>query len=141
MTLVDIRNAAAQKLSTGFPGYCLYYDELPQDFSKPCFLVQIISVSKTNENVYQFSKAVAVNIRYYPDGDIGTGLLEMQDLLEGLFDVVLQAGDRTVNIDKTKGEIIEKVLHFTFDLSYIDSREDTDNGFETMQTLEMKEEF
>lgn len=141
MTLVDIRNAAAQKLSTEFPGFYLYYDVLPQDFSKPCFLVQITSVSKTNENLYQFTKAVAVNISYYPDEGIGTGLLEMQDRLEGLFDMMLQAGGRAIDIDKTKGEIIEKVLHFTFDLSYTDSRDDTDDSFETMQTLEMKEEF
>ncbi len=141
MTLVDIRNAVAQKLSTDFPDYFLHYDVLPLDFSRPCFLVQIISVSKTNENVYQFSKAVAISIRYYPDEGISKGLLEMQDWLEGLFDMVLQAGERRINIDKTKGEIIEKVLHFTFDLSCTDSRDDTSDSYETMQTLEMKEEF
>lgn len=141
MTLVDIRAAAAQKLGTGFPGFYLYYDELPQDFSKPCFLVQIVSASKTNESLYQFTRAVAVNIRYYPDEGVSIGLLEMQEELERLFDVVIQVGERTINIDQTKGEILEKVLHFTFDLGFTDSREDTGDGFEMMQTLEMKEEF
>jgi len=141
MTLVDIQNAAAQKLSTAFPSYSLYYDVLPQDFTKPCFLVQITSVSKTNESLNLFSKALTANIWYYPDYGTGTGLLEMQELLEGLFDMVLQAGDRVIGIDKTKGEIIEKVLHFTVDLSYIDSREETVDDLEMMQVLEMKEEY
>jgi len=141
MTSVDIRNAAAQKLSTGFPNYYLYYDALPQDFSKPCFLVQISLVSKANESLNLFSKALTANIRYYPDEGVSTGLLEMQELLEGLFDMVLQVGDRVIGIDKTKGEIIEKVLHFTVDLSYIDSREETVDGLEMMQVLEMKEEY
>ncbi|MEA4848730.1 MAG: hypothetical protein VB106_15985 [Clostridiaceae bacterium] len=141
MTLVDIRNEAAHKLNSGFPGYYLYYDVLPQDFSMPCFLMQILSVSKTNENLYQFLKALTFNIRYYPDEGVSTGLLEMQDKLEELFDMALQAGDRSIGIDRTKGEILEKVLHFTFDLSYTDSREDMNEGLEMMQTLEMKEEF
>jgi hypothetical protein len=141
MTLVDIRNEAAHKLNSEFPSYYLYYDVLPQDFSRPCFLIQILSVSKTNENLYQFLKALTFNIRYYPDEGVSTGLLEMQDKLEELFDMALQAGDRSIGIDRTKGEILEKVLHFTFDMSYTDSREDMNEGLEMMQTLEMKEEF
>lgn len=141
MTLVDIRNAAAQRLSAGFPGYSLYYDVLPQDYSIPGFLVQIGSVSKAMGNAHQFEKRVAVNIRYYPADGTGIGLLEMQDRLESLFDTGLQAGDRNINVEGTKGETIEAVLHFSFDLSYTESREDMSEGLETMQTLEMKEEF
>jgi len=141
MTSVDIRNAAAQKLSTGFPDYNLYHDILPQDFSRPCFLVRITSVSKTNQNVYQYEKAVAADIGYYPGEAAGTGVLEMQEQLEGVFDLELQAGDRVLGIDKTKGEILEDVLHFTFELSFTESRNDPEESLESMQTLEMKEEF
>lgn len=141
MTTVDIRNAAAQKLSTGFPEFDLYYDLLPEDFSTPCFLVQITSVSKTNESLFQFTKTVSVNIKYHPGEEAGIGLLEMQDQLEELFDMVLQVGDRTLDIDSTKGEILEQVLHFTFELSCTGSREDMEGDLEKMQTLEMKEEF
>ena len=141
MTTVDIRNAAAQKLSTGFPEFSQYFDVMPHDFSKPCFLVQINPVSKINESSFQFTKTVSVNIKYYPEEGAGIGLLEMQDQLEELFDMVLQVGDRTLGIDGTKGEIIEKLLHFNFELSFTGSREDMESNLDKMQTLEMKEEF
>ncbi|HWQ30194.1 MAG TPA: hypothetical protein VN549_04315 [Negativicutes bacterium] len=141
MTLVDIRNAAAQRLSAEFPDYCLYYDVLPQNYSIPGFLVQISSVTKTMGNVNQYERTVVVSIRYYPADGTGIGILEMQEGLENLFDTGLQAGDRNINVQGTKGETIEAVLHFSFDLSYTDSREDMSEGLETMKTLEMKEEF
>jgi len=141
MALVDIRAAAAQKLDTGFPGFYLYYDGLPENFSKPCFLVQIVSASKANEIRFQFTRAVTVNIRYYPDEGVSIGLLEMQEELERLFDIVIPVGERAINIDRTKGELLEKVLDFTFDLDFTDSREELEEDFEMMQALEMKEEF
>jgi len=107
---------------------------------KPCFFIQMTSVGISYDETL-----VTVYIHYFPFGKTNIELLEMVDILNGLFSIsTLQAGDSGLEIQDIRTDMSDSILRYTFDLSvkefkgyYEDEAMDT---YEVMQHLHINKE-
>ncbi|MDF2546143.1 MAG: hypothetical protein K0R93_1041 [Anaerosolibacter sp.] len=123
MKLTDIKTAIVDRLKEKIPGVRVVAEEVEQGFKKPAFFVKVILISSERVNSYQTARSIMIMIRYHSETEKENENLAMSDTLERAFKSTLRVDDRRLTIENVDSEIIDKVLHFRFDIHYIDSEE------------------
>lgn len=140
MKLTDIKKAINTLLETNFPGHKIYADDIKEGFSRPCFFVELLPISRDNEGNGLYSRRVSVIINYFSRDKTSLENIKMQDQLEEIFGQTLTVGDRVVTINNIEGYINDGILQFSFNIDYVDSLDITQD-YELMGELEMKEDY
>lgn len=144
MTLIDIKKAINQALKKDFPKIERYSRETKEGFKRPAFFIELLPIMREQRGKYHYFRKITVLIRYFSESESETELenLKIQDGLEETFGQVLKVKDRVITLSEVEGRIIDEVLQFQFDISYLDSlKEDKVYGYEEtelMEELEMK---
>lgn len=128
----DIKQAIVNKLIELYPGYMLYDEVIPQDFSRHSFLISVTaqSCSKRFDNKYKSS--ISFDIAYFSDKEereIKQDCLNVQMSLLRNFDLIGKY--RALN---KKTAITENVLHFTFDINYCEIKANVSDKMQKQQT-------
>ena len=121
MKLLDIKAAVVSRIKVNIPEVKVIAEEVEQGFKKPAFFVQTILIGSEKISPYQMTRSVMIMIRYHSDSNKTNENLSISDSLEEAFKASLKIDDRRLTIENVDSEIIDKVLHFRFDLLYIDS--------------------
>lgn len=123
----EIRDAVFKLLKTSYPSVNIYGEEIQQGFKRPAFFVQLILQPATPINQAHRQKSVLIIVHYYspaPESSRYRDLWDMADALDMLFDTTLKLSDRELYIRDTEPEIVDEVLQYQFNLSFLDSRND-----------------
>ena len=97
--------------------------DVKEGFKRPSFFVQLDNnVRSADEN--QVHKAMTVRIQYFPTDryEYSIEVLDMQETLEGLFDMKLPVKDRYFNVIDINTFLNDGVLNCSFDLEFFDGR-------------------
>lgn len=144
MKLTDIKQAINDLMRPNFPGHGFYSLEIQEGFTRPCFFIELLPVVRDNEGGGLYSRRVSIAINYFSEDKTDLENLKMQWELEKLFGQALVIGDRVIPIDSTQSYVTDGVLHFSYNLDYVDSIDETeqlgyDPDAELMQELNLKE--
>lgn len=142
MKLTDIKRAINAFMRDNFPDYMFYAGDINEGFKRPCFFIELLPVARDNEGGGIYSRRVSVIISYFSKSKTDLENIKMQDQFEKIFGQLLKINDRFITIDSTSGHVTEGVLHFSFNIDYLDSIDETeqygyDSDAELMQELEI----
>lgn len=163
MTYNDIREAIIGKLRAKYPTYSIYGEEdVEHGVKAPAFFVQLLPVSSRPISIAHVQKTLMIDVHYFSAAKTYGDLWTVAEELEKLFDLKITVQDRSITIQDKEPEVVEGVLHFKFNLDFIDSKDgitvnldtgeievilpDEELGYiegqvEPMRELEVKEEF
>jgi hypothetical protein len=111
----SIREAIKNKLLELYPDYSVYEEDLPGEYQKPSFFIQVKSQTYTSLLQGNYKNQMIIDISYFSNVSEtinGDCLRVSRGLFTG-FDSIDHC-----RIRNRKAETIEKVLHFTFEIQY-----------------------
>lgn len=123
MQISDIETAITRKLRQDFgSGYKLYTEEIPQDFTEPCFFVQFLSLERFNRLSSQRRVNALFNVQYF-----GTGARDMTLNVQDALNVVQLVNGQYMRATSQNSEVIEGIAHnfmnFNFTLAEVEAKE------------------
>ncbi len=123
----DIRDAIITILKTAYPTYSIYGEEIQQGYKHPAFYVQLIPEPASTINKAHRQKQILIIVHYFSSATANArarDMWEVADELDTLFTASLTVDDRSIYIQEANPEIIDEVLQYQINMSYIDSRDD-----------------
>lgn len=127
----DLKSGLISKLLEVFPtGYVTYDEDLPENISKPAFLIQITNQSYNHRVGSRFISDISFDISYYTDKTaVRADCIQIQETLLKAFDII----DACQVINKT-AKITDSILHFTFDIRYSEMLQEEKSYMQQQQT-------
>lgn len=120
ITLLDIQKAIGKKLDSKFNTHYIYTEQVKQGLKRPSFFVNIMPISTNNYVAYK-DKLINVDIMYFSKNETSTENLEMINLLEDLFKMLLTIQDRKITIESLNFKVVDNILHCIFSLDFKDA--------------------
>jgi hypothetical protein len=121
-----VRDAIIVKLNTAYPTYGIYGEEIQQGYKRPVFYVQLLPEAEQMLNKAHRQKPILVIVHYFSAAAANArsrDMWEVADALDTLLGASLTVEDRSIYIQETHPEIVDEVLQYQLNLSYIDSRD------------------
>lgn len=127
ITYKDIDRALTNKLIGHF-NIAINSNDVKKGFEKPSFFVEFDNAARSATED-QVNRSLTIRIYYFPTdrNDNAIELLEVQEALENIFDLKLEVLDRKFNIDEVRSDVTDGVLNFSFDITYFEGKEITEN--------------
>ncbi|MCI2105093.1 MAG: hypothetical protein LKK00_00010 [Intestinimonas sp.] len=116
----EIRQAVVGELETLYPTAKRYFDSVPQDFTRPSFLITVTGQNYEKRLGGAYRSTLSLDVAYFSAADqtgILSDCLEVQETLLRSFDLV--GGFRATN---KNAKITDQVLHLTFDVNYSEKK-------------------
>lgn len=123
MNISDIETAITRKLRQEFgSGYKLYTEEIPQNFTEPCFFVQFLNLEQFDRLGKQWRVNTFFNVQYF-----GTGARNMTLKVQGALNIVQLVNGQYMRATSQNSEMVEGVAHnfmsFNFTLAEVEAKE------------------
>lgn len=138
LTRVQINKAINNKIKAEFPNIPIQSSDVEEGFKRPSFFVSL----ETNQaEAFQFNslRDMTCRILFFPTSrhQYKEEAYDAVDRLEKIFGLNFTVDDRVITIDDARADIIDKVVHYDFDFSYLDdsSYEETGENQELMREL------
>lgn len=143
ITLADIRKAITTALKSKFQNIKVFFDDV-ENSTDDYFYIEFTPKSKTIDDIYT-ENIIKVDIDYILAED-KNGKIDRRKLQDSiskidiLFRPIFKVKDRTFTVLETSTTIVDEILHFSFELDFVDCLSDDEfDGikYELMQNLEM----
>lgn len=143
ITLADIRKAITTALKSKFQNIKVFFDDV-ENSTDDYFYIEFTPKSKTIDDIYT-NKIIKIDIDYVLALDENKKIdrRKLQDSISKidiLFRPIFKVKDRTFTVLETSTTIVDEILHFSFELDFVDCLGDDEfDGikYELMQNLEM----
>lgn len=143
ITLADIRKAITTALKSKFQNIKVFFDDV-ENSTDDYFYIEFTPKSKTIDDIYT-NKIIKIDIDYVLALDENKKIdrRKLQDSISKidiLFRPIFKVKDRTFTVLETSTTIVDEILHFSFELDFVDCLSDDEfDGieYELMQNLEM----
>jgi hypothetical protein len=139
----DIRNAIVYKLKELFQSCKRYVDDIPQNFSKPAFVVFEIDQDYSKRHNTKYNGRISFDIAYFsdkPEPEIKSDCFAKQETLLRGFDFITSyvevvdekteekslVANQTYKVTNKNARITDNVLHMTFDVRYSELKKTTE---------------
>ncbi len=128
--------AINERIQAEFPVVTIESRDIEEGFKRPSFFVSI-ETPNTERSLSDSMREMTCRIRYFPsDRHIyKEEAYDVMDRLEEVFALNFPVGDRVITINASDAEIIDKVVHFSFDFTLYESLSEEEVG-EVMEELE-----
>ncbi|MDR7856304.1 DUF6838 family protein [Tissierella sp.] len=127
----NIRQEIVNKLLELYPTYTVYVDDIPQNFQKPSFLIDLIEQDYEKRMNRKFNSLLSFDIAYFSNSKLKDLKEDCQEVKLNLFrEMDLIGSYRALSKQAT---ITDNVLHFTFNINYSEIKVEQ---FEKMQEVE-----
>lgn len=128
----SVKGAIATKLLSLYPAAKIYDEDIPQGFKTPCFKVSLINQDYSKRTANRYKSLLSFDISYFSSkgkAEIKNDCQSVQVALFRAFDVfgAFRAQNKQVTI-------VDNVLHFTFDVSYSEIKEEPLVAMQTQTT-------
>lgn len=131
VTYNDVVNHVKLVLSKSFTDYSIYSEEVKEGMKRPAFHINLLPEMSINFNKYYREQNVLVDVAYFSDEEEDLQSkeknLDMASKLQNVFNMDLKVLDRFLNIQNLTYDIVDRVLHTTFNLSWFNENEVTEN--------------
>jgi hypothetical protein len=130
--VAEIKQAIVYKLKELYPTHKRYADDIPQKFTPPAFVIFQISQDYSKRLNTKNKSRISFDIAYFSDKPvtaIKSDCLVVQETLFREFDLV-----GTFKVLNKSAEIVDNVLHFTFDINYSEVKVESINPMQTQTT-------
>lgn len=143
ITLADIRKAITTALKCKFKNIKVFFDDV-ENSADDYFYIEFTPKSKTIDDIYT-NKIIKIDIDYVLALDENKKIdrRKLQDSIpeiDMLFRPIFRVKDRAFTVLETSTTIVDEILHFSFELDFVDCLSDDEfDGikYELMQNLEM----
>ena len=144
ITLADIRKAITTALKSKFQNIKVFFDDV-ENSTDDYFYIEFTPKSKTIDDIYT-NKIIKIDIDYVLALDENKKIdrRKLQDSISKidiLFRPIFKVKDRTFTVLETSTTSVDEILHFSFELDFVDCLNDDEFegiNYELMQNLEMK---
>ncbi len=144
ITLADIRKAITTALKCKFKNIKVFFDDV-ENSADDYFYIEFTPKLKTIDDIYT-NKIIKIDIDYVLALDENKKIdrRKLQDSISKidiLFRPIFKVKDRTFTVLETSTTIVDEILHFSFELDFVDCLNDDEFegiNYELMQNLEMK---
>ena len=144
ITLADIRKAITTALKSKFQNIKVFFDDV-ENSADDYFYIEFTPKSKTIDDIYT-NKIIKIDIDYVLALDENKKIdrRKLQDSIpeiDMLFRPIFRVKDRAFTVLETSTTIVDEILHFSFELDFVDCLNDDEFegiNYELMQNLEMK---
>lgn len=144
ITLADIRKSITTALKSKFQNIKVFFDDV-ENSTDDYFYIEFTPKSKTIDDIYT-NKIIKIDIDYVLALDENKKIdrRKLQDSISKidiLFRPIFKVKDRTFTVLETSTTIVDEILHFSFELDFVDCLNDDEFegiNYELMQNLEMK---
>ena len=110
----NIRQQIVNKLIELYPTNTIYVDDVPQNFKKPSFLINLIEQDYNKRMNVKYNSLLSFDVAYFSNSKkLKEDCQEVQLKLFRGFDLI--GSYRVLN---KQANITDNVLHFTFDVNY-----------------------
>lgn len=139
----DILDAVNEKLVKGFPERTVYVNFCPDNFIRPCFLIEFTSSKQSAASYYINEVSVFITITCFEETDEYSvssqeELIRIQGEVLSLFgDGVLAVGDRFLDIDTGAGGCDANCSFVDLQLKFFDDRSKTKENEVIMENLNL----
>lgn len=143
ITLADIRKAITTALKSKFQNIKVFFDDV-ENSTDDYFYIEFTPKSKTIDDIYT-NKIIKIDIDYVLALDENKKIdrRKLQDSISKidiLFRPIFKVKDRTFTVLETSTTIVDEILHFSFELDFVDCLDDEEISnikYELMQILEL----
>ena len=126
---LSIKNSITALLKELYPTFDIFYEEISKTQDKNVleltdyFFVDIIPVENTTLSEYHTLRSMVIDIAGHTKAETNQEYLIMADAIDKIIRPVFQFEDRAITINRANHKIVDKVLHYTFDLVFTDTVE------------------
>lgn len=135
----DIVNHLKKLLKTNFPTYKIYSDEIKENMIRPAFHINLMPETSINFNVFYREQNVLIDISYFsddlPDMQSKTKNLDMANTLQNIFNTDIKIYDNYINVSELDFDIVDRVLHTTFNLMWYNNNEITQADLDKLEDM------
>lgn len=125
---ISIKNSLIALLKSVYPTF----DVLAEEISKTdddddsldienYFFIDIIPISNVTTGEYHTERSLVIDIAGHIEAEKNEDYLVMANAIDSMIRPVFQFEDRAITINQSSSKIVDKVLHYTFDLVFIDT--------------------
>lgn len=128
----SIKEAIAAKLLEVYPTAKSYDEDIPQNFKPPCFLVSLIEQTYSKRTANRYKSLISFDVSYFSDKSKTRIKNDCQSVQVALFRAFDTFG--SYRAQNKQATIVDNVLHFTFDVSYSELKEESFTAMQTQAT-------
>lgn len=131
----SIKQAIADKLVELYPaanGYTIYDEDIPQNFKKPSFLISLANQDYHKRLSNKFDGVLSFDLAYFSKNavsELKADCHNVQLMLLRAFDLI-----DTYWVLNKQAQIIDNVLHLTFDIRYSEIKAEPFTAMQTQDT-------
>lgn len=120
---IDIIKAINDKIKTKFPAIqILSESDVEEKIARPSFMTMLDGIKQKDFQTVSIEKEMTARIYYFASNKDKNKIenLNMIDSLDELFleDNQITANNFNISIEEADAEVIDKVLHYNFDISF-----------------------
>lgn len=133
--LNDIKESIIKLIFDSLGDSYTYYDEeIPQNFNRPSFFIDLLPNFYNRNNDYHVDKSILCSIYYFSENKKNIEKYDMTDSLSELIGNTIEINDRIITIVDFNPEFNEDILQFQFTLNFLDALEDKEK-YDLMEHL------
>ena len=139
--IIQIKNAVTALLKSIDPEVDVFYEEIKGtkgrygiEEEETYYFVDIIPTGNKTVDKFFTDMGILVDIAYHEKKESNIAYLTKEAELDEVFRPVFTFGDRHITIGDASGKIVDKVLHYSFNIEFRYERKIA-NEFETMGEL------
>lgn len=126
MEINDIQNAISVKLHESFgSGYKKYFDDIPQGFKTPAFLIQFLNLEHIRQIGERWKVTTLFNVQYLPNGGASDAANHTLKVQQALKEITLLNGSLMLGTG-ANSEVVDGIGHnfirFNFFLQEVEQK-------------------
>lgn len=125
-----IANTIMALLKAKYPNMDIFMEQIPKinndkesDCSEDYFFLEIVPISNTMFGALQVMRSVFINIACHISSESNKEYLQMADEIDGVLRPILCFEGRAITIPNANISIVDKVLHYSFTIGFVDGNE------------------
>lgn len=142
---IDVLNGISKTLKDSFKNHEIYVEEIRENMVRPSFFIALIPESSFNFNKYYRQQNILVDISYFSesDPDLQSNIenLSMANEIQNVLNTGIKVLDREINLQELQFDVIDRVLHATFNLMWYNVNEITQaelDKYKLMQDIQFE---
>lgn len=127
---LSIKNSLIDLLKSIYPAFDVLGEEISKTDDEDSgfdfvdyFFIDIIPVSNVTVNEYHTERSLVIDIAGHIEAEKNEEYLIMADAIDAVIRPVFRFEDRAITIAETSSKIVDRVLHVTFPIVFIDTKE------------------